>query len=73
MDHYSCAAAIAAAILFILGSKVTGIFETHSVLVGESVAAFAFGVSWLLKGLELDVIFPPLNSWLVRRLTTKRT
>lgn len=71
--HYSCAAAIAAAILFILGSKVTGIFETHSVLVGESVAAFAFGVSWLLKGLELDVIFPPLNSWLVRRLTTKRT
>jgi hypothetical protein len=30
---------------------------TRSALIGQTVAAWAFGASWLLKGLELDMLF----------------
>jgi hypothetical protein len=56
--HYACAGAIAAAVAFIVLSElVTG--PRNSLLIGETVAIWAFGASWLAKGLELKVLAGP--------------
>jgi len=31
-------------------------FNTHALLIGQIIAIVAFGLSWLAKGLELDVL-----------------
>ncbi len=51
--HLVCAGVIVAAVAAILFSLTTGWFAEHSVLVGESVAVFAFGTSWLVRGRRL--------------------
>jgi hypothetical protein len=53
--HWTCAAAIAVAVAWI---GVTELFggPPNSLLYGEAVAAWAFGASWLVKGLELDIL-----------------
>ncbi len=56
--HWSCAGVIAAAILFIPVTSWGFHFE-QSLLVGEIASVWAFGFSWLAKGLELDVLRGP--------------
>ena len=58
--HWTCSAAIVIAILYIAVTKAFGLGDEHSLLIGESAAAVAFGISWAYKGLELDMLFPQL-------------
>jgi len=58
--HWICASVIALAVAFIVLTKVSGWFDDYSVLIGEVVALLAFGVSWLWKGLEMDVLKAPV-------------
>ena len=58
--HYGCAAVIALAVVFIVVTKVTHRFDRHSLFVGETVAVFSFGASWLSKGRELRRRWRPL-------------
>jgi len=60
--HFTCLAIILAACLFILVTKVSGVFDQYSLLIGETAAVMAFGASWLSKGLELR----RLPGWLRR-------
>lgn len=56
--HLTCAGVIAAAVAFIAFSKlVTG--PANYLLIGEVAAVWAFGASWLMKGLELKVLAGP--------------
>lgn len=57
--HWSCAFAILAAVGYIFLTKGLRTFDAHSTFYGETVAVFAFGASWLTKGLELE--------WLLNR------
>jgi hypothetical protein len=57
--HKLCALAIVLAVVFVVVTKLVGWFEDYSLIVGESVAVFAFGLSWLMKGLELDILRNP--------------
>jgi hypothetical protein len=57
--HWSCALLIVAAVVFSLIMKTTGWLQNYSLIIGESIAVLAFGVSWLMKGLELDVLLAP--------------
>ena len=54
--HWGCAAAIGLALAFMGVSEITRWFSHYSLIVGETAAVFAFGVSWLMKGLELQVL-----------------
>lgn len=54
--HWGCAAVIVLAVVFIVFSKSTGWLSAHSLLIGETVAVFAFGFSWLIKGHALDIL-----------------
>jgi len=54
--HWVCAGAIGAALLWIVVTGLAG-WPGASLLVGEAVAIWAFGASWLMKGLELDILF----------------
>lgn len=53
--HWACTAAIVAALLWIVATEVFG-GPRNSLLYGEAVAVWAFGASWLMKGLELDIL-----------------
>ncbi len=53
--HWSCAGAIAVAVLWIAVTQVVEGPRT-SLLIGETVSVWAFGASWLMKGLELDIL-----------------
>lgn len=57
--HKLCALTIALAVVFVAVMKLLGWFEDYSLLVGEAAAVFAFGLSWLMKGLELDILLTP--------------
>lgn len=57
--HWACSAAIALAVVFIVVTKLTGWVDEYSLIIGEAIAAFAFGLSWLMKGLELNVLLGP--------------
>jgi hypothetical protein len=57
--HWSCAIAIVAAVVFVALTKLLDWFDSYSLLIGETVAVLAFGVSWLMKGLELDILRAP--------------
>lgn len=57
--HWSCTGTIVLALAFIGITKSQGWLTDYSILIGEVVAVFAFGLSWLMKGLELDVLLSP--------------
>jgi hypothetical protein len=60
--HYSCSGAMVLALIWILfTSFVWHGGPYYTLLIGEALAATAFGVSWLGKGFEPDVLFlrPP--------------
>ena len=54
--HWICAGVIAAALLFVLVTEVFDVGPRESLLIGEAVSVWAFGVSWLWKGLEVDML-----------------
>jgi hypothetical protein len=54
--HWSCAGLMAAALVWMCVTALAG-GPNRSVLVGQAVTAWAFGASWLMKGLELDMLF----------------
>lgn len=54
--HRVCAATIVAAVVYIVVTQATGVWDSSSILIGETVAALAFGLSWFVKGAELDVL-----------------
>lgn len=53
--HWACAGAIAAALVWIGVTELAGGPST-SLLIGEAVSVWAFGASWFMKGLELDML-----------------
>ena len=53
--HWTCAGAIAAALVWILVTELIG-RPSRSLLIGEAVSVWAFGASWFMKGLELDIL-----------------
>ena len=53
--HWACAGAIVVSLLWIAVTQLAG-GPSRSLLVGQVVAIWAFGASWLAKGLELDVL-----------------
>jgi hypothetical protein len=54
--HWTCAGAIAVALLWIAATEISGWGPASALLYGESAALIAFGASWLAKGLELDML-----------------
>jgi hypothetical protein len=60
--HWICAATIALALVFIAVSKITGWLSAYSLIIGETVAVLAFGLSWLVKGLELNILLAPTGN-----------
>jgi hypothetical protein len=57
--HWTLAAIILVSVAFAAFSDRQHMFTSYSLLIGESVALEAFGLSWLFKGLELDVLLGP--------------
>lgn len=55
--HWGCALIIIGAVAYVLLTKWLGRFDAHSLFYGETIATFAFGLSWLVKGLELNILF----------------
>lgn len=53
--HWACAGAIAAALLWIAVTQAVG-RPSKSLLIGEAASVLAFGASWFMKGLELDML-----------------
>jgi hypothetical protein len=53
--HWACAGAIAVALVWIVVTELFG-GPPNSLLYGEAVSVWAFGASWLMKGLELDIL-----------------
>ena len=53
--HLVCAGIIVAALILAAVAGITG-WPDKGLLVAEAVAVWAFGASWLMKGLELDVL-----------------
>lgn len=53
--HWSCAGAIIGAVVWIAITQALG-GPSKSLLIGETVAVWAFGASWFMKGLELDIL-----------------
>jgi hypothetical protein len=54
--HWVCSALILLAVAFMVVTTRQRWFTHYNLLVGEVVAIMAFGLSWLTKGLELDVL-----------------
>ena len=55
--HFACAGAMGAAIVWILVTSGLDVGPSWSLLLGEWVCSWAFGISWALKGLEMDTLF----------------
>jgi hypothetical protein len=53
--HLICAGLIVAALILAGVEGITG-WPDKGLLIAEAVAVWAFGASWLMKGLELDVL-----------------
>lgn len=60
--HWVCASVILLAVVFTVLTTQNDMFHTYSLLIGESIAVVAFGLSWLFKGLELDVLKGPRSA-----------
>lgn len=54
--HRACAYVVLGAVAFMAVTQATGRFDEHSLLIGETVAVLAFGLSWFVKGAELDLL-----------------
>jgi hypothetical protein len=54
--HWACAGVIAAALAWIGVTEIFHVGPARSLLYGEAVSIWAFGTSWLWKGLELDML-----------------
>jgi hypothetical protein len=54
--HWACAAVIGLALVWIVVTWRTGWGPNESLLYGEAVSVLAFGVSWLWKGLEVEML-----------------
>jgi hypothetical protein len=54
--HWVNALLILAAVAFMVVSRTQQMWTSYSLLIGQVVAIVAFGLSWLAKGLELDVL-----------------
>jgi hypothetical protein len=55
--HWICALGVLAGLGIAVLAKRQNMTAGHPILIGEIVALWAFGLSWLLKGLELDILF----------------
>ncbi|HEX7254753.1 MAG TPA: hypothetical protein VF236_02395, partial [Gaiellaceae bacterium] len=53
--HLACAGLIVAALALAAVEGLTG-WPDKGLLIAEALAVWAFGASWLMKGLELDVL-----------------
>jgi len=53
--HWTCALTMVLALLWIAVTWIAG-GPRYSVLIGEWACAWAFGASWLMKGLEVDML-----------------
>lgn len=53
--HWTCAGVIGASLIFILALAPAG-QPSKTLLIGEAISVWAFGASWLMKGLELDIL-----------------
>jgi hypothetical protein len=60
--HWASALVILAAVGFMVLSRTQHMFTAYSLLIGQIVAIVAFGLSWLAKGLELDVLLGPRSA-----------
>jgi hypothetical protein len=58
--HWTCGFVIIGTVVYVLLTKWLGRFDRHSLFYGETVATLAFGLSWLMKGFELDIL---LGRW----------
>jgi hypothetical protein len=54
--HFVCAGLLALSLVWIAATVGVG-RPPHARLIGEWVSAWSFGASWLMKGLELEVLF----------------
>jgi hypothetical protein len=54
--HWGCTIAMGLALLWIVVTLAVG-WPPKALLVGEWASAWAFGLSWLAKGAELDMLF----------------
>lgn len=57
--HWLCGVVILLAVAYVAVTKGFGWRDGHSILYGESIAALAFGVSWLTKGAEWKILRLP--------------
>jgi hypothetical protein len=55
--HWICALLVLAGLGSAMLAWRQNMTAGHPILIGEIVAVVAFGLSWLLKGLELDILF----------------
>jgi hypothetical protein len=55
--HWTAALLILASVAFLGVTEFQHTYPAHSRFVAETVAVVAFGLSWLFKGLELDILF----------------
>jgi hypothetical protein len=53
--HWACAGLMVAALVWLGVTALAG-GPSRSALIGQTVSAWAFGASWLMKGLELDLL-----------------
>jgi hypothetical protein len=53
--HWACAVAMVLALAWIGATMLAG-WPKRSLLIGEWVSGWGFGASWLMKGLELDML-----------------
>ena len=53
--HWTCAGVIAGSLAFIGITALAG-GPDKALLIGETLSVWAFGISWLMKGLELDYL-----------------
>lgn len=60
--HLIAALAIVGAVVFIVATQLLDVIEGHSILIGEVVVTLAFGLSWLAKGLDRNVL-PKMTKW----------
>jgi uncharacterized membrane protein len=58
--HWSCTIAMVLALVWIVVTMIAG-WPYRSLLIGEWVSAWAFGLSWLTKGAEWDMLFGTPN------------
>lgn len=59
--HRAAAAVIFAAAIGIVITQAFSFWEKYSILIGEAVAIWAFGISWFVKGLDAKVLWAGIN------------